>query len=171
MDEAGARAGGTLGAAGGPTGSGLTVVRLGVRHADRLAAIERLVFLEPMAPSEFADALGRPNALCLGVMDGEEIAAYFGFQVFGPTAHVMANATHPAYRRQGLAHFLLTTAEPLAAALGARWFLGEVRWENHDQLRVLSRAGWADVARVPQFFGNGEDAHLVVKVFDRSPVE
>lgn len=134
--------------------------RLG--DAPQIAGLERQVFPEPLSLRQVLAALVRSDACYLVVRDGRRIVAYFGFQACGAYAHVLANVTHPDYRRKGLARFVLTAAEPLARALGCRAFLGEVRVSNAAQQKVLEEIGWKTVASLPRFFGNGEDALVVM---------
>lgn len=140
---------------------------LAASHLQRVAELEQMVFPEPMTLRELRQVYERPNARFVGYLDGAEVAAYFGFEVYGPTAHVVANVTNPAYRRRGLGGRILTEAEPLARSLGARWYQGEVRLSNDAQRRVLARIGWLEVAICPDFFGNGEDAVIVMKILPR----
>jgi ribosomal-protein-alanine N-acetyltransferase len=126
-----------------------------------VAAIEAAVFPEPLDLGHLERLWSDPATCYVGFRAGGRVAAYFGFQVHGPTAHVISNATHPAYRRRGLGARVLREAEPLALARGARWFLGEVRVSNHPQRRILRRLGWREVGECPRFFGNGEDAVVV----------
>ena len=128
-----------------------------------LARIEREVFPEPLSWGDVVRKYWAGRVTYLAVRDHSHLAAYFGFEVFQTIAHVMANATAPEYRRQGLARFVLTAAEPLALAHGARCFLGEVRRSNVAQQEVLAGIGWRPVAVVPHYFGNGEDAIMVWK--------
>ncbi|MCY0898110.1 MAG: GNAT family N-acetyltransferase [Firmicutes bacterium] len=140
------------------------VLPLAAHDIPQIVALERLVFLEPLTEDVVRAKHQSPTVCYLTVKDGDLVIAYFGFEVFDQYAHVLANVTHPDYRRQGLARFLLTFAEPLARERGARAFLGEVRYSNHPQLKVLEQIGWHRVITIPQFFGNGEDAHIVMKV-------
>lgn len=132
----------------------------------QIAELERAVFPEPMLLTELTRKYHAPDTRFLVVLDGTRVIAYFGFEVIGPYAHVLANVTDPQYRRQGLATFVLSAAVPWARDAGARAFLGEVRISNHAQLAVLEGIGWQRVAYIPGGFGNGEDAHVVMSVFD-----
>ena len=135
------------------------------RDIGQIAALERRVFPEPMSWQQIWHKHRSPHTVYLVVKDHKRIVAFFGFEVIDHYAHVLANVTHPDYRRQGLAAFVLTAAEPLARDRGAKAFLGEVRLSNTPQLRVLETIGWHVVTEIPAFFGNGETAHIVMKIF------
>lgn len=139
------------------------VGRLGWADASRIAALEARVFLEPMGWPAIVSHMLKSGTVYIGVRHGPVLAAFFGFEAWGSYAHVLANVTHPYYRRQGLAEFVLTAAEPLARAAGARGFLGEVRRSNVGQQQLLNRIGWRVVFEIAGFFANGEDALIVWK--------
>lgn len=127
----------------------------------QVGAIEADVFPEPLSLVDLEALYADPATCYLAVRDGQRLAAYIGFQVFGPTAHVISNATHPGYRNLGLGSLVVRAAEPEARKRGARWFLAEVRRSNSAQFRLLRRLGWREVGLCPGFFGNGEDAVVV----------
>jgi ribosomal protein S18 acetylase RimI-like enzyme len=137
----------------------------------QVAAIEALVFPEPTTPTELERLFGTPGTVYLYYGDERQVYAYLGFRVVGATAHILANATHPAYQGRGLGRRILPEGEPLARARGARWYLGEVRASNTVQRALLRALGWVEVATVARFFGNGEDAVVVWKDFDVPPAE
>lgn len=130
-----------------------------------VAAIERLVFPEPLSLPAIEALYDQPGTVYVGFHEAGRLAAYFGFQVIHATAHVISNATHPDHRRRGYGTRVLREAEPLARALGARWYLGQVRRSNDEQRRILARLGWQEVALCPRFFGNGEDGYVVFRLF------
>lgn len=132
----------------------------------QIAELERAVFLEPLTGFPLLVRYVNPSTAYVVARDGAVVAAYFGFERWGGVAHVIANATRPAYRRRGLARLLLTTAVPVARAYGTAGFLGEVRRSNAAQRTLLASLGWREIAVVPRFFGNGEDAYLVWYPFD-----
>lgn len=144
-----------------------TVGFLRRREIGQIARLEALAFPEPLTVWAIIRKFLSPRSVYIVVRDEATIAAYFGFEVWGHYAHVIGNVTHPDYRRQGLAGFVLTAAEPLAKALGAKGFLGEVRRSNTAQLQVLEAIGWESLTLVPRFFGNGEDAYLVWRGFNQ----
>ncbi len=134
---------------------------LGPDDLPAIATIERLVFPEPLSLAEVIRLWASLSTVYVGIHDEGRLAAYFGFEIHGPTAHVVANATHPDFRRRGYASRVLREAEAIARSRGARWFVGEVRRSNTPQRRVLARLGWQEIGICPAFFGNGEDGYVV----------
>lgn len=134
---------------------------LGPDDLSAIATIERLVFPEPLSLTEVIRLWASANTVYVGIHDGGRLAAFFGFEVHVPIAHVIANATHPDFRRRGYGTRVLREAESIARSRGARWFVGEVRKSNTPQRELLARVGWQEIGLCPAFFGNGEDAYVV----------
>ncbi|CAB1128170.1 Ribosomal-protein-S18p-alanine acetyltransferase [Candidatus Hydrogenisulfobacillus filiaventi] len=161
------------GPAAGTRHGGYRLGRLGWRDLPQVAALERQVFPEPMPLGRLVRVYLRPGVVYLAAhpVGHRRLAAYFGFERWPGSqgAHVLANATHPADRRRGLARALLTWGTAWARERGVRWMVGEVRVSNQPQLALLDALGWQVGGRLPRFFGNGEDAWLVYRCLDDSP--
>jgi len=134
-----------------------------------IAGLEAAVFPEPLSLGRLLRLWLQPGTRYLVIRDRTGLAAYFGLRLEGSAAHVLANATAPAHRRRGLAGALLRAGEDLAARHGARCIWGEVRRGNTLQLRILEARGWTRAGLCPRFFGNGEDAWLVLRILGDPP--
>ncbi len=126
-----------------------------------IAAIESAVFSEPSTVIAWRQRWRRPGTVVLVARRCNPVAAFFGFEVLGPVAHVIGNATRPEDQRRGLATALLRAGEVVARDHGARWFQGEVRCGNEVQLALLHALGWSVIGQCPRFFANGEDATIL----------
>jgi len=126
-----------------------------------LARLEAVVFPEPTSLTAWYRRWVSGAVRVLLACQGPELAAFFAFELQGPTAHVLANATAGAHRRRGLATALLLAGEVAARRDGARWLLGEVRRSNEVQLHLLHNLQWRVIGVAPRFFGDGEDAVVV----------
>ncbi len=134
-----------------------------------IAALEAAVFREPLSLAALLRLWCRPGTRYLVARRERRVCAYFGFELHGPLAHVIANATADPHRRHGLATVLVRAGGTLAARAGARWLQGEVRRSNHTQLSLLQRQGWQSLGVCPRFFGDGEDAVLVLHLLPLPP--
>ncbi len=134
-----------------------------------IARLEAMVFPEPMALAALEHLYRQPTTHVLVARRDGLLGAYFAFEVQGPTGWVLANATDPAHRRQGLATVLVRTGEAVARRAGARWMVGTVRCSNEVQMRVLATLGWRTVGLCTRFFGNGEDAWVVWRLLPETP--
>lgn len=142
----------------GEEGQAYVIRPLGFTHLRQVARLERLLFPEPLSPGTLLRLWMRRDTRYLGVLKGPAVVAYIGFQVWGPIAHTISMGVHPAHRRRGLATCLQAAADRLAAQMGARWFMGEVRRSNTPQLALLRKLGWQPLGLCRGFFRNGEDA-------------
>jgi ribosomal-protein-alanine N-acetyltransferase len=89
-------------------------------------------------------------------------------------AHIATIATHPDYRRQGIAKRLLVKALEFAQTEGARSALLEVRAGNRAAQEMYRKFGFEVVGRRERYYkDNYEDAvlmtlpHLPVELYDR----
>ncbi|HHU29908.1 MAG: GNAT family N-acetyltransferase [Bacillota bacterium] len=139
-----------------------TVSLLRPRDLWHVAWLERENFPEPLSFWKLLCLWLQPATTYLALKEGGRLAAYIGFQAYGPMAHTISMCVAPAYRRRGLGKFIQQAADQVAVRRGLRWFCGEVRVSNAAQLKMLSELGWQKVGVVPRFFANGEDAVLVL---------
>ncbi|NLZ93958.1 MAG: GNAT family N-acetyltransferase [Firmicutes bacterium] len=133
----------------------------------QVARLEAANFPEPLSLWELFKLWLSPLTTYLVIKQGRQVAAYIGFQALGPAAHTISMCVHPAYRRQGLGMLIQRAANRVAVRLGLRWFTGEVRVSNVAQLKMLETMGWIQIGVCPRFFGNGEDAVVVLQWLER----
>ncbi|MDW7650463.1 MAG: GNAT family N-acetyltransferase [Bacillota bacterium] len=126
-----------------------------------MAKLEEASFPEPLGFWALLRLWLKPITTYLVIRDNRRVAAYIGFQMYGPAAHTISMCIHPAYRRQGLAKLIQQTADDVAVSRGARWFTGEVRESNIAQLKMLESLDWETIGKCPGYFGNGEDGFVV----------
>jgi len=85
-------------------------------------------------------------------------------------AHIATIATHPEFRRQGIAKHLLVEALESAYNEGAQTALLEVRAGNEVALKLYASFGFEEVGRRERYYkDNHEDAILMT--LSRLPVE
>jgi ribosomal protein S18 acetylase RimI-like enzyme len=80
-------------------------------------------------------------------------------------------AVQPAAQRSGVGRALLTYVEAEIAALGGRWLLIETASKpSYAATRAFYlRAGYQEIARIPDFYRLGDDKITYGKRFDRGP--
>jgi ribosomal-protein-alanine N-acetyltransferase len=80
-------------------------------------------------------------------------------------AHIATVATHPHFRRQGLARRLLVTALRAARDEGGGSSLLEVRAHHNAAQELYRSLGFVEVGRRPKYYrDNGEDAVLMTLI-------
>lgn len=103
-----------------------------------------------------------PSARCwIAEADGR-LAAMLVLWLIVDEAHIATLATHPDFRRRGIAERLLVEALNLAYNEGARAALLEVRAGNEPALRLYRKLGFEVVGYRPQYYKDkNEDALLM----------
>lgn len=82
--------------------------------------------------------------------------------LFVDEIHIATIATHPEYRRQGIAQTLLTHALQAAAREGAQSSFLEVRESNMAAQEMYRKFGYVEVGRRKRYYkDNDEDAILM----------
>jgi ribosomal-protein-alanine N-acetyltransferase len=83
-----------------------------------------------------------------------------------PLAHVKDVAVDEEYRDQGIGSTLLRRALDVHSAAGATTAKLEVRESNDDAIRLYRRFGFEQRRRIRGYYGNGEDAIVMVGPLD-----
>lgn len=134
------------------------------RDLDRVVEIAAEAFRPPWTRQAFVDELARAVSLCRVIRDpaGAPIAYAIAWVIAGEQ-EVLAIATDPAHRRQGLAGHLLEDLLAEGRARGATECFLEVRAGNQAAI-ALYRAHGFDLHDVrARYYDDGEDAWIMVR--------
>ncbi|MDF9745018.1 ribosomal protein S18-alanine N-acetyltransferase [Natrinema salsiterrestre] len=136
-------------------------------RADLLAVvrIENASFSQPWPYDAFERFLGEPGFL-VAEADGR-IAGYVVAdvtrQIGRALGHVKDIAVHPDHRGDGVGSTLLSRSLAVLAAHGAETVKLEVRRSNDGAKRLYREFGFDPLRRVPEYYGNGEDAIVMIR--------
>jgi ribosomal-protein-alanine N-acetyltransferase len=125
--------------------------------------IDLLSFTLPWPERSFRfEVTDNPAARCwVAEVDGQ-VAAGLVIWLIVDEAHVATLATHPHFRRQGIARKLLIHALCEAWGEGARRAFLEVRASNQAAQDLYRALGFVEDGRRPRYYkDNGEDAILM----------
>lgn len=90
------------------------------------------------------------------------ILSYGGYWLMGEEVHIVILATHPAWRRHGLAEWLLLEMLAIVRELDAHEVTLEVRAGNKAARQLYSKLGFEEVGLRKRYYrDNGEDAILL----------
>ncbi len=90
------------------------------------------------------------------------IVGHAGFWVMVDEAHISTLATHPAWRRRGVAELLLVAMTERAAEIGARVMTLEVRVSNVSAQALYRKYRFEIVGQRRHYYSdNGEDAWIM----------
>lgn len=128
-----------------------------------VAELDRLSFSLPWPERSFRfEVTNNPNSRCwVAESDGRIVGALVAWLLVDEL-HIATLATHPDFRRQGMAQALLTHVLKLAAQEGALSSFLEVRASNEAAQGLYRKFGYEEVGRRPRYYkDNNEDAILM----------
>ena len=132
-------------------------------HLADIAAIEALCFHEPWSEQALALLTGE-RAFGLAAVGEEtgEVLAYLGVLVALDEGQITNVATHPSWRRRGLADALLEALKKTAKERGLALLSLEVRESNAAAIALYEKHGFFTAGRRPHFYTHPTEAALVM---------
>ena len=128
----------------------------------QIAEIERFCFSEPWSEKSLELLLKDTNFGLVALCDGR-VAAYVGVISVAPEGEITNVATHPDFRRRGLASALLEALKREAAERGIESIFLEVRRSNTAARELYQKQGFEVIGERKGFYSNPkEDAILMV---------
>ena len=137
------------------------VAPLAKRHLDQVMAIEQACFPQPWERLLFEASLLHTKSLCLAAvtLPGQVLAGYVCLWLEPAQVQIQNIAVHPAFRRRGVARYLLVQGLKEALSRGAKQATLEVRPSNLAARRLYASLGFAEKNRLPDYYhAEGEDA-------------
>lgn len=149
----------------------LLIRRMTVEDVPAAHEIDVISFTLPWPERSFRfEVTDNPAARCWAAELDHRLVGALILWMIVDEAHIATIATHPAYRRKGIATRLLTDALNSAYEEGARSALLEVRASNEAALKMYKAFGFEAVGRRERYYkDNYEDAILMT--LSRLPVE
>ena len=132
-------------------------------HVAQVAELEKLCFSAPWSENSVASELNNPLSLWLVALDGEKVAGYVGSQSVEGEADMMNVAVHPDYRRQGIAHELVTGLVNALKEKGIYSLALEVRASNTPAISLYEQLGFIQVGLRPNYYRNPKENALILR--------
>lgn len=143
------------------------IVRACREHLSEIALIESLCFSDPWSEKALELLLNESCVAFVALIDGR-VAAYGGMMIVLDEGQVINIATHPDYRRQGLARDIMNALSHSACELGLGVMFLEVREQNLPVRALYRSDGWAEVGVRKNFYSHPVDnAVIMQKRFER----
>jgi ribosomal-protein-alanine N-acetyltransferase len=136
----------------------LQVVVIDCRHIEAVRAVAALSFQRSWSPQDFGYFLAHECRLVGGIFDGERLVAYFLGLVVQGELDIISVATHPDFRRRGLAEKLLRWA--CAQGNVQRAFL-EVSTANESAIALYRKLGFHPLSVRKGYYDGQVDAQLM----------
>ena len=141
----------------------LFVRRMTLEDIQAVVELDQISFSLPWPERSFRFELtDNPASRCwVAEADGRVVGMVVTW-LFVDEAHIATIATHPEYRRQGIARKLLTYTLQSAIREGARSSFLEVRASNLPAQEMYRKFGYVEVGRRKRYYrDNDEDAILM----------
>lgn len=135
---------------------------------DTVLDIETASFPAPWGRVSFEAELAEKTSRSLVIKKRErrkadQVIAYLCFRLLEDEMYIMNLAVDPAYRRRGVATFLLGYSFRLAKGYGAKRALLEVRASNHAAIKLYKKMGFCAAGRRQRYYlETPEDAVVMV---------
>ena len=131
---------------------------------DGIDEIEQHSFKSPWSKSTFEGELLREWARIDVARSGGRLVGFCHYWLVTPELHILALATHPDFRGQGVARQILDHVLEVAKATGCSLATLEVRRSNHPAIALYERAGFKTVhVRARYYQDDGEDALVMLR--------
>jgi len=130
---------------------------------EQVVAIDQVSFSLPWPERSFRFEVTDNPASSAWVAESDgKISGMIVAWLFVDEAHIATIATHPDYRRQGIASRLLIHALQVVLSEGARSSFLEVRAGNIAAQEMYRKFGFEETGQRPRYYkDNGEDAVLM----------
>jgi ribosomal-protein-alanine N-acetyltransferase len=141
----------------------MNIRRMTLDDIDQVVAIDQASFSLPWPERSFRFEVTDNPASRAWVAEADgRIAGMIVAWLLVDEAHIATIATHPDFRRQGIASKLLIHALQTMQSEGARTSVLEVRASNLAAQEMYRKFGFEESGRRPKYYkNNGEDAILM----------
>ena len=132
---------------------GFDVKIFSTEHIPEAAEIERLCFSEPWSENSLAYMCSE-NPFAISVVDSESgrLAAYGGVQYVLDEGNIVNIATHPDYRRRGLATVVMRELEARLSNKGVLTVYLEVRQSNLPARKLYEKEGYVPSRVIKNYY-------------------
>ena len=146
--------------------AGVRMEAMGPADLDAVLAIEHKSFSTPWTDTMFLSEMrqGPGSQLLVARLEKRPttIAGYVGYRVVLDEMHIMIIAVAPAWRRRGIARYMLSQAMEGARQAACGRAVLEVRASNLGAQQLYFRLGFAPVGVRPKYYTRpGEDALIL----------
>ena len=141
--------------------------RLTAQDIAAVAEIERLCFDEPWSEKSLELLLDGKNEGFVATIDNK-VVAYGGLVTVLDEGQITNIATHPSYRRLGLARQIMNEIDAFSIKNGIVYLSLEVREQNEAARLLYQSCGWQDAGIRKNFYTKPRDnAVIMIKDFTK----
>ena len=142
----------------------LQIRKMQEKDIEQVSRIEEVCFSVPWSAKAFEEAIGKPDALYLAALEGDEILGYCGAYVILDEADINQVAVKASFRRQGIGKKLLEELLRQLEAQGIKAVTLEVRKSNRAAVALYESFGFVLEGQRKNFYEKPtEDAWIMWK--------
>lgn len=145
--------------------SGLVLEYLRQEHIPQLVEIEKACFSDPWSYDGFLYEVTNPRAVFLLAVQNGEVLGYIGMHHIFDIGYIANVAVKEAYRRQGVAGFLMEHIMAYAKKNKLDSLTLEVRENNLAAQNFYKNYGFAEVGVRKNYYSNPTEHGLIWTVF------
>lgn len=144
----------------------IIITPMKLEDLNEVLEIEVLAFATPWSRNSFLyELLENERAIYLTAKNEyDQIMGYVGMWTVFDEGHITNLATHPQYRRQGVAYKLMNELFAVSKEKGVRYLTLEVRRTNSSAQELYQKMGFVHMGvRRKYYLDNNEDALIMWK--------
>jgi ribosomal-protein-alanine N-acetyltransferase len=138
-------------------------------HLEQIMQIEKASFPTPWTNGMFLAELTSPRAYhFVATRQGSQeniVLSYIFFWMFMKEVHILNLATHPDFRKLGIAFSLLLFVLNFAYKRGAVLYLLEVRADNQDAVNLYRKVGFASWGVRKKYYADTNEDGIIMGLF------
>jgi len=129
-----------------------------------IGELEELIFSDPWDRKDIFSYICSDTGMCYTAKKDGKIVAYIIGRIIAPEGEIYRIATHPEYRRRGIAYRLLDYAVKTERGRGLECLFLEVRSKNIAARNLYHSYGFRQMGERKNYYSNPtDDAIIMVK--------
>lgn len=141
----------------------MIITNMNKDHVLQIAELEKICFSDPWSVNSIASELDNRLSLWLVALEDDKVIGYVGSQTVLGETDMMNIATHPDYRKRGIATALITGLMEALEASGSHSLMLEVRASNEPAVSVYRKLGFEKVGRRKNYYRNPKEDALIMR--------
>lgn len=141
----------------------MIITKMNKDHVLQIAELEKICFSDPWSVNSIASELDNRLSLWLVALEDDKVIGYVGSQTVLGETDMMNIATHPDYRKRGIATALITGLMEALEASGSHSLMLEVRASNEPAVSVYRKLGFEKVGRRKNYYRNPKEDALIMR--------
>ena len=133
------------------------------RDVSQIAKLEELCFNDPWSENSIASELDNKLSHWLVAVEDDNVVGYVGSQTVLGETDMMNIATHPDYRKQGIATRLILGLVDALEKRGSHSLMLEVRASNETAISIYRKLGFSEVGRRKNYYRNPKEDALILR--------